>query len=177
MAVKLQSRRRWLKYRNFLDTNHNLKVNFSGVHVNYYSAWRYVTKSDTEYIQSPGHLDLTNEDFPTTTNASQNVHGQSVEEKPNTEQLNGDKHKRKCERLSKFQVSQLAVAKHMKTRLELLALANAQKTEGKNDLAEFIANRGAKAVEEALAVEWELEEAEKLECSRLSKASSSGKEA
>ena len=77
MAVKLQSRRRWLKYRNFPDSNHNLKVNFSGVHVNYYSVWHYVTKNDTEYMQSPHHPDLTNEDFPTTTNASQSVQGQS----------------------------------------------------------------------------------------------------
>ena len=38
MAVKVESRRRWLKFRNFLDTTHGIKVNFSGVHVNYYSA-------------------------------------------------------------------------------------------------------------------------------------------
>ena len=86
MAVKLQSRRRWLKYRNLLECNHNLKVNFSGVHVNYYSAWRYVTKNDTEYMQSAHHPDLTNEDFPITTNATQSVQGQSVEEQPNTDQ-------------------------------------------------------------------------------------------
>jgi len=170
MAVKFQSCRRWLKYRNFLDSNHNLKVNFSGVHVNYYSAWRYVTKNDTEYMQSPDHPDLANEDFPTTTNASQSVQGQSVEEEPNTDQADGHKRKRKRKRLSIFDVSQLAVSKRIKTRLELLALANAQKREGKNDLAEFIANRGVKAVEEALAVGWELEEAEKkLERSRLSR--------
>ena len=73
-------------------------------------------------------------------------------------------------RLRTFDVSQLAVSKWIKTRLELLALANVQKKEGKNDLAEFIANRGAKAVEEVLAVGWELEEAEKkLEHSRLSR--------
>ena len=35
-----------------------------------------------------------------------------------------------------------------------------KKKEGKTDLAKFITNRGAKAVDEALSVGWELEEAE-----------------
>ena len=57
-------------------------------------------------------------------------------------------------------MSQIAVRIGIRTRLELLAYANNQKREGKTDLAKFIANRGAKAVDEALSVGWELEEAE-----------------
>ena len=53
----------------------------------------------------------------------------------------------------------MAVQKGIKSRLELLSLANQEKKEGKTDLAEFIANRGYKAVEEALRVGWEMEEA------------------
>ena len=56
-------------------------------------------------------------------------------------------------------MSQIAVSKGIKTRLELLALANAQKKSGKTDLAEFVATRGYKAVEDALEVGWEMEEA------------------
>lgn len=41
----------------------------------------------------------------------------------------------------------------------MLSLANQQKREGINDFAEFIANCGYKAVEEALAVGGEMEEA------------------
>ena len=53
---------------------------------------------------------------------------------------------------------------------KLLAYANNQKKEGKTDLAKFIANRGAKAVDEALSVGWELEEAEqKMERSKKSR--------
>ncbi|XP_068753262.1 D-inositol 3-phosphate glycosyltransferase-like [Montipora capricornis] len=55
--------------------------------------------------------------------------------------------------------TEVAVQKGIKSRLELLSLANQQKKEGKTDLAEFIANRGYKAVEEALRVGWEMEEA------------------
>ena len=54
--------------------------------------------------------------------------------------------------------------------MELLAYANNKKKEGKTDLAKFIANRGAKAVDEALSVGWELEEAQqKMECSKGSR--------
>ena len=53
-----------------------------------------------------------------------------------------------------FEVSELAVSKGIKNYLQLLALAKRQKTEGKKDLAEFIVNRGKKAVG------WEIEESE-----------------
>ena len=59
-----------------------------------------------------------------------------------------------------FEVSELAVSKRIKDYLQLLALAKRQKTEGKKDLAEFIVNRGKKAVEEALKLGWETEESE-----------------
>ena len=54
--------------------------------------------------------------------------------------------------------------------MELLAYGNNQKKEGKRDLAKFVANRGAKAVDETLSVGWELEEAEqKMKCSKSSR--------
>ena len=61
--------------------------------------------------------------------------------------------------MSVYDVSQITVSKGIKTRLKLLALANVQKKSGKTDLAEFVANRGYKAVEDALKVGWEMEEA------------------
>ncbi|KAJ7350171.1 hypothetical protein OS493_038043, partial [Desmophyllum pertusum] len=59
-----------------------------------------------------------------------------------------------------MEVSQIAVERGIKTRLELVAFANVQKREGKTDLAEFIANHGGKAVEEALSIGWEFQESE-----------------
>ena len=47
-----------------------------------------------------------------------------------------------------------------KSRIDLLALASRQMNEEKEDLAQFIANRGSKVVDEALQVGWEMEEAE-----------------
>ena len=52
MAVKLSAHRRWLKVRNYLEKRHGVKVNFSDRHCNDYSAWRYTTKEDADFIQS-----------------------------------------------------------------------------------------------------------------------------
>ena len=35
-----------------------MKLNFSSVHANYYSAWKYATKEDAKYMQSQDHPDL-----------------------------------------------------------------------------------------------------------------------
>ena len=61
---------------------------------------------------------------------------------------------RRSQCLSSFQVSTIVVSKQI-----ILALASAQKAEGKTDLAEFIVNRRTKVVEEVIATEWEMEEA------------------
>ncbi|CAB4029279.1 Hypothetical predicted protein [Paramuricea clavata] len=143
MAVKLESRRHWLKFRNFLDSNHGIKVNFSGVHMNYYSAWVYATKDDKDYIQSLNHPDLTNGDFPVTNNASLCVQSNAVDSEPTPDSEATDGRKR-------------------------MSIFDIRREKGK--VAQFVANQGSKAVEEALTVGWELEEAEKkLERSKLSR--------
>ena len=107
---------------------------------NYYSAWKYATKEDAKYLQSQDHPDLQN--APPKTQEASEVRIGSGKKKS----AKSSKRKRKL-RLSVFDVSQIVIDKGIKTRTELLALANAQKKEGKTDLAEFITNRGYKAVE------------------------------
>ena len=60
--------------------------------------------------------------------------------------------KRRGDRLSTFDMCQLVQAKSISSRLELASLAAAQVKEGKTVLAKFIANRGSKAVNEAIQV-------------------------
>ena len=100
MAVKLESCRRWLKLRNFLDTTYGIKVNFSKVHVNYYSAWLSATKDKKEYIQSSNQPDLTNGYFPVTTNASLCVQSNAVDGEPNHDSQGADGQNRKRKRIS-----------------------------------------------------------------------------
>ena len=63
--------------------------------------------------------------------------------------------RRKCrkrggDRLSTFDGCQLVQAKSISSCLELVSLAAAQVREGKTTLAEFIANGGSKAVDQAI---------------------------
>ena len=152
MAVKLDRNRRWLTARNYADKKHGLKLNFSSSHANYFSAWKYTTKDDKQYLESQYHPDLKN--APQTQEASQT----RIAEMGGSEKRGKKRKRGRQPRLSIYEVSQVAVEKGIKSRLELLSLANQQKKEGKTDLAEFIANRGCKAVEEALRVGWEMEE-------------------
>ena len=71
MAVKLDRSRRWLKVRNYADSKHGVKLNFSSTHDNYYSAWKYATKEDQDYLQSQDHPDLKN--VPPQTQAASEV--------------------------------------------------------------------------------------------------------
>ena len=155
MAVKVSHARRWLRLRNYLDDDHSIQVNFSSVHSNYYRASRYTTKEDPEYVQSVNHPDLVNSAPPRTQEASL-----TTTERGETKRIAKKTRKRKAPRLSIFNVSKLVVAKGIKSSLELLAQASRQMKEGKEGLAQFIANRGSKVVDEAIQVGWEMEEAE-----------------
>ena len=68
--------------------------------------------------------------------------------------------KRRGDRLSTFDMCQLVQAKSISSRLELASLATAQVREGKTVLAEFIANRGSKAVDEVIQLIKEFAKAE-----------------
>ena len=70
-------------------------------------------------------------------------------------------------RLTSLQVSEIIQQKSIKTRTELLALAQQQKNEGKTDLAEFIMNRQPKIIAQLLKTTWDMFNAQaKLDRSR-----------
>ena len=59
MAVKLCKRGRWLQIKKYLNNKFGIQVHFSDNHNTYYSAYKYVTKEDSEAVHSSGHPDLT----------------------------------------------------------------------------------------------------------------------
>ena len=71
----------------------------------------------------------------------------------------GDNNKAKTrkKRMTSYELSEIALAKNIKSWTELLALARQQKLEGKTDIAEFIVNQGPKVVSEVLDTMWEME--------------------
>ena len=181
IAIKLNKNQRWLQSKRSLLENFGISVHFSAIHANYYSAWQYVTKEDSGFIQSVGHPDLTNDHPPRTTLASATNHSRrrkkrslalneedtlcdndeaDLESVDKNERFQNSE-KRKKKRMSSYELSEIVVAKRIKTRTELLALAREQKLEGKTDIAEFIINRGSKVVAEILESAWEMEDAQK----------------
>ena len=121
VAVKLSTRRRWLKIRNYLEQRHGVKVNFSDRHCNYYYAWRYTTKEDVDFIQSESHPDLSNSSNPCTSAASRTV----SRKRSSGVSTRGRRTNRKGQTsVSIFYVSQIAVKIGIRTWFELLAYAN-----------------------------------------------------
>lgn len=177
MAIKLDKNQRWLQSKNILLQDFGISVHFSAVHINYYSVWRYVTKEDASYIESVDHPDLSNEYGPKTAMASvarrrkkrissacqlnevsdEDADSECEESDESTNIKTVPKKKIRKKRLTSFELSEIIVAKKIKSRTELLALARNQKKEGKTDIAEFIVNRGAKVVAEILDTAWEME--------------------
>ena len=150
MAIKLSSPARWLKVRNFVDDKYGIKLNFSNSHTNYYTAYEYVVKEDPNFVQSANHPDFSNGKPPKTTKATcgRRKGPKTVKSK-------------KRKRLAVFDVVQIIQAKKIQNRVELLALASKWQGEGKIDLAEFVANRGPKIVNQAIQTANELSEAQR----------------
>lgn len=144
MALKLERRGRWLQVKKYLADKFGIQVHFSDHHNSYYSAYKYVTKEDTETYHSHGHPDLTGA-CPRTESA---IAGKKRKGKGASK----SKRKEREERMSIYDVSKLIQAKSITTRLQLVCLAMAQERDGKRSLAQFVANRGHKAVDEALSL-------------------------
>ncbi|KAK3709222.1 hypothetical protein QZH41_004581 [Actinostola sp. cb2023] len=164
MAIKLNKVQRWLPSKRYLQERFGVSVHYSNVHHNYYSAWRYVTKSDTDYEERDGHPDLQNTPNPRT----------SMEKRKSTAETSECPTKKAWPRTSKaakrvkpvpkkkhltpYLVSDLIVRKNIITRY-LYALAQEQKEQGKTDLVEFILNRSTKSISDLLATTWEMKTA------------------
>ena len=132
-----------------MQNNHNITLHFSDTHVNYYTAWCYVTKSDKLYLQSVGHPDLKDGTAPQTSNACQaNCHKRKTK---NTICVNKNKKKK----LTNKTVSDI-IYKNKKNEIGLYALAQTQTNEGKDGLFSFLINKIIKKIEELICTTWEI---------------------
>lgn len=156
-AVKLDKVQRWSSSKKYLKDRYGITVNYSGRHHNYYSAWRYVTKSDDSYTQSKGHPDLANTGEPRTNKASAKL--KEGRKKRGKREQSATSRSTKKKRLAACQVSDLVLNKNIRTLTELQALAYEQKLEGKDDLAEFVIGRSQKVVCELIETSWDMKEA------------------
>lgn len=160
MAIKMSKSMRWLPIRRYLLDNHGINVHFSNRHVNYYSAWTYVTKEDETPLESANHPNLANP--PRTMAASQAIMDRNA---PGPRPR-----KRRRAQLSNFEFAEIIRANKLKSRLQVLAFAERLRADGKTDVAEYIFNKRAKVVEEVITTAWEMESAQDdLERSRMAR--------
>lgn len=148
MALKLNMRMRWARVRQYIESNHDIRVNFSDHHTTYYSAYKYVTKDDKNFIQSANHPDLRE---PPVTEKAISAKKKKGKSRKST--------KKRDRNYSVYDVVEIVRQRKIKTRLELINLAMTQQQEGQTKLAEFIANKGSKAVHDALTLAEEYNEA------------------
>ena len=114
-------------------------------------------KQDKDAVHSRGHPDLLDA-VPRTEQAI-------TSRKKKAKQKGKCKRKRRAkasEHLSVYHVCEIVQAKGITSRLQLVCLAVQQNREGKTSLAQFIANRGNKAVDEAISLAREFSQAESL---------------
>ena len=161
MAIKLNMQKRWKAAKNSIHDKHGITVNFSCSHDNYYTAYKYATKEDTHALHSQGHPDLAAVGSPRTKASTKAVRRRSRSRQSNeADGASGTPvTSSKRQRLSNLEVSELVLKKGIKREVELLALANEQKTEGKNDLAEFVLGRSEKSLKELISCTWKMQNA------------------
>lgn len=150
MSIKLNKNKRWLPVKQKMSSDHGVELHFSSAHSNYYSAWKYTTKSDTAYEQSEKHPDLSQVNSPQTKRATKS----RINNKTNK-----TKHSKKSKKLTPSEVSNIIRTKHIETKCELYALAETQRKEGKTDLYDFIITKGSKKVSDLITTTLELKHA------------------
>jgi len=106
MCLKLNMNKRWMPVKQKMSQEYGVQLHFSSAHINYYSAWKYTTKSDKNFIQSEKHPDLTQETSPRTKAATSNrIRNKKNKIKPSKKKL-----------LTQPQVSNIIRTKQIKTK-------------------------------------------------------------
>ncbi len=113
--------------------------------MNYYTAWKYVTKEDIDVEESDGHPDLW-DGIPPRTMAASTPRAVQIQTQSTGSQDAGDSgseeerppKRSRSSRLSNFEFSEIVRAKNLKTRVQLLSFVERERAEGKTDIAKFI---------------------------------------
>ena len=156
-ALKLSRTKRWLSAKNALNCKYNIVVNFSESHDNYYSAYKYICKSETLVCHSANHANLKEIGSPKTKHSTKACRKKKkITNQQNTETEEQGSFSSK-KRLNNFDVSEFLVGNSIKTTTELFAKANEEEKAGKTDLANFIWSRSSKSLNDLIDNTWAME--------------------
>ena len=126
--------------------DYGVQLHFCSALTNYYSTWKYTTKSDKSFTQNREHPDSLNKNFQKKKAVTKNCIRKKV---------NKNKAARK-KLLIVPEVSSIIKTKQIKTKPQLYALGETQRKEGKSNLYDFIITKGAKKVSELISTTIEL---------------------
>lgn len=164
LAVKLSTKKRWKSIKSRLTDLYGIVVHFSANHDNYYTAYKYVVKEDSDFATSIGHPDLSEIGSPRT---SKCVRAQRSKRKSNdlNQPCSSNSTTPSCklskpQRLTPLDVAVLICDRGFRNPVELRQLAEEQRREGKKDLAEFCVNRTNQRLEDLFESAWGLRDAD-----------------
>ena len=168
MSVKLSGPKRWLSIKNQIFENHGAVLHFSESHDNYYTAYKYICKTDVDVFKSFNHPNLDNIGSPKTKTCIKSYRNKhklvNEQNKTNCTEQNNEiqqnkKQKLKLTRLTNLDVAEFMISNNIQNTKELFAIANDRKLEGNKDLAGFVLSRSTKSLSELIENSWHMENA------------------
>ena len=136
-----------------LSTRYDIVVNFSESHDNYYSAYKFITKADTEVFHSGEHPSLKEKGSPRTKQSTKAYRNK----KQKIADKNSDVAAKSTKQLTNFDVSEFLVENQLKYSTQLFAKANEQKQADKTDLASFVLSLSSKGLNDLFENTWAME--------------------
>ena len=149
IAVKLSKWSRWTAVKRCILATHGVNVNFTDGEQGetYYMAYQYVVKDDANFVESHDHPEMTAR--PRTERACRARHSRT--------RVSGSQRRQHV--MSDYELLEIVQKRKLTSRLEVMALAASLQSEGNSRLAEFIARKGHKGVDNAIFLAKELGEA------------------
>ena len=155
MALKLTGPKKWLECKRALQRKYGVVINFSD-HDGYYTAYRYISKSDENVYHSPNHPNLNEIGSPKTNNCLQRTYRQrQVNRQAATHTTTSTSNEKldsnpPTKKMSNIDVSEFIHKHDIRDQTSLLAVANDQQEEGKKDLANYALSWSSKSLDELI---------------------------
>ena len=136
-SIKLSGLKRWKAVKNTLKKESGIQVHFSDAHDNYWSVFKYISKSDPNIFLSSNHPNMQEMSSPKTKACVQAIKQKRKSWSTDTSVSITTKPP-KITRLGNLEVSEFITRNKISNEHELFPIAHTQKEEGKKDLANFI---------------------------------------
>ena len=170
MAIKLTEPKRWKSAKKHLMEKYEISVHFSTKHDKCYLAYLYAMEEDMQSFHSDAHPNLRAVESPKTKACTKATGRKAALERKASDSGTGEvpgpsgvqsgmQSNRNRRRLSNLEVSEILLQNDIKREVELLALENEQKAEGKKDLAKYVPGKSEKGLQELIATAWKMNEA------------------